>query len=179
MPYLPAAQRAFDVLAPVVIYRQIGRRPSDVYVDDAMTAGKTAAKHRLSDRVYWRSAARPGDQIQDRPGGVLLVTADGECFPVTLAAPTPLTLATAFTHADLAIKADLVEADRLIAIGSLVEAPPRRPKQGPWRPADRSFEAGHPLVVDDLPKGVSLDASAAANGRAPGNWTRRARAPGR
>ena len=58
MVYLPAAQRALDVVSPVVIYRQIGQRPSQVYVDDAMqaaTSGKTA-RHRLSDRIYWRTA---------------------------------------------------------------------------------------------------------------------------
>jgi hypothetical protein len=180
MAYLPAAQRALDVLAPVVIYRQIGRRPSQVYVEDAMTAPKpdTKAQHRLSDRVYWRTEAKPGDQIQDRRGGVILVTAVGECYPITLAEPTPLTPDTAFTHADLAIRADQAEAERLIAQGALVEATPRRPKRPLSRATDMLFPDDHPLVVQTLPKGVSLDVDAGSNGRAPGNWNRRRRPQG-
>lgn len=179
MAYLPAAQRALDVQTPVVIYRQIGRRPSQVYVDDAMTAPTpgTKARHRLSDRVYWRTEAKPGDQIQDRRGGVILVTAAGECYPITLAAPTPLTPATAFTHADLAIKADQAEAERLIGTGALVEASPRRPKRPLSRAADVQFPDDHPIVVDALPKGVTLDADNGANGRFSGNWNRRRRSP--
>jgi hypothetical protein len=177
MAYLPAAQRALDVRAPVVIYRQIGRRPSQVYVEDAMTAptaGKKA-QHRLSDRVYWRTEAKPGDQIQDRRGGVILVTAAGECYPITLAEPTPLTPDTAFTHADLSIRADQAEAERLIAAGNLIESTPRRPKRPLSRAADMTFPDDHPLVVEKLPKGVVLDADVGFNGRAPGNWSRRRR----
>jgi hypothetical protein len=179
MAYLPAAQRALDVVAPVVIYRQIGRRPSQVYVDDAMTAptAGTKARHRLSDRVYWRTEAKPGDQIQDRRGGVILVTASGECYAITLAAPTPLTSDTAFTHADLAIKADQAEAERLMATGALVEAAPRRPKRPLSRAADMLFPDDHPLVVEVLPKGATLDADAGSNGRFAGNWSRRRRPP--
>ena len=180
MAYLPAAQRALDVLAPVVIYRQIGRRPSQVYVEDAMTAPKPGekAQHRLSDRVYWRTEAKPGDQIQDRRGGVILVTAAGECYAITLAEPTPLTSDTAFTHADLAIRADQAEAERLIATGALVEGTPRRPKRPLSRAADMLFADDHPLVVQTLPKGVTLDVDAGNNGRAPGNWNRRRRPQG-
>lgn len=181
MAYLPPAQRALDVLVPVVVYRQIGRRPSEIYVDDAMTAATHGekTKHRLSDRVYWRTRANPGDQIQYRPGGVLLLTAKGECHPVTLVEPTPLTAATAFTHADLAIKADQSEADRLIGTGSLKEGTPRRSKLPPSRPADKVFEVDHPLVVDELPRGVTLVADPRQNGRAGGNWRRNPRAPSR
>src|SRR5713101_4055017 len=91
MAYLPAAQRALDVITPVAIYRQIGRRPSQVYVNDAMgdATPDKKAQHRLSDRVYWKTEAKPGEQIQDRRGGVLLVTATGECYPIALAEPTP------------------------------------------------------------------------------------------
>lgn len=181
MAYLPAAQRALDVLSPVVIYRQIGRRPSQVYVDDAMQAaakGKTA-EHRLSDRVYWRTEAKPGDQIQDRRGGVVLVTAAGECYPIALAEPTPLSTDTALIHADLAIKADQAEAERLIGAGSLIEALPRRPKYPPARPADTLFAADHPLIVDALPQGAVLTAAAANTGRGSGPWTRRRQPPSR
>src|ERR1700732_2720623 len=157
MAYLPAAQRALDVITPVVIYRQIGRRPSQVYVNDAMgdATPDKAAQHRLSDRVYWKTEAKPGEQIQDRRGGVLLVNAAGECYPIALAEPTPLTPAeTPFSHADLAIKADQAEAERLIAAGHLVEATPKRPKHPPSRPPDRLFADDHPVVVEKLPKGA-------------------------
>lgn len=177
MAYLPAAQRALDVVTPVTIYRQIGRRPSQVYVNDAMgdATPDKKAQHRLSDRVYWKTQAKPGDQIQDRRGGVLLVNAAGECFPIALAEPTPLTTETAFTHADLAIKADQAEAEKLIAAGALVEATPRRPKHPPSRPPDRSFADDHPVVVDKLPKGAKLAAENLGNGRGGGNWNRRPR----
>ncbi len=176
MAYLPAAQRALDVVNPIVIYRQIGRRPSQVYVNDAMgdATPDKKAQHRLSDRVYLKTEAKPGDQIQDRRGGVLLVTAVGECYPIALAEPTPLTTETAFTHADLAIKADQAEAEKLIAAGSLVEATPRRPKQPPSRAPDRLFADDHPVVVDKLPKGARLVAESTGNMRG-GNWNRRGR----
>jgi hypothetical protein len=175
MAYLPPAQRALDVVAPVVIYRQIGRRPSAVYVDEAMALAKAgkSARHRLSDRIYWRTSAKPGDQIQERPGGILLVTAGGECFPILLAEPTPLTPDTAFTHADLAIKADRGELERLVAAGSLVEATPRRPKRMPSRPSEKPFADGHPLVLEQLPKGFVLDVEPADFRRAPRQWTKR------
>jgi hypothetical protein len=174
MAYLPPAQRALDVVSPVVIYRQIGRRPSAVYVDEAMTMAKSgkAAGHQLSDRIYWRTVANPGDQIQERPGGVLLVTASGQCFPILLSEPTPLTADTAFVHADLTIKADRSEAERLIGLGSLTEASPRRPKGGPSRPSEKQFAPDHPLVVDKLPHGIALDAEIGPNGRFTRSWTR-------
>src|SRR5260221_13367669 len=63
MAYLPAAHRALDVITPVVIYRQIGRRPSQVYVNDAMgdATPDKKAQHRLRDRVYWRNEAKTHD----------------------------------------------------------------------------------------------------------------------
>jgi hypothetical protein len=159
MAYLPPAQRAFDVLAPITIYRQIGRRPSQIFVDEAMqvAAPGTAARHRLNDRVYWRTTARPGDQIQDRPGGTLLVTASGDCHPILLAEPRPIEAASAFTHAEQAIQADIEAAQRLVAAGQLVETAPRRPKGSPTLPADGLLAADHPLIIDALPKGFVLE----------------------
>lgn len=160
MAYLPPAQRALDVVAPVTIYRQIGRRFSRVSVDGDMNATKFAksAPHRLKDRVYWRTTASAGDQIQDRPGGTLLVTAKGECFPILLAEPQALDADTAFSHADRAIKADREIAEQLLAEGKLVDATPRRPKGMPMRPADKMLDDKHPLVVDKLPAGARLEA---------------------
>ena len=178
MAYLPPAERALDVVSPIVVYRQIGRRPSGVYVDDAMnvTKSKKTAQHRLNDRVYWRTKAKPGDQIQDRPGGTLLVTASGQCHPVLLAEPQPLEPGTAFTHQELAIKADRSVAERLLAEGKLAEATPRRPKGMPSRPSDRMLAADHPIVVDKLPKGMSPEDDTALPGRGPRGWNRAPRA---
>jgi hypothetical protein len=172
MAYFPRAQRALDVVSTVVIYRQIGRRPSGLYVDDATTAATAgdAGRHQLSDRIYWRTTAAPGDQIQERAGGVMLVKAGGECYPILLAEPTPLTPETAFTHADLTTKADHAVLEALLAAGSLVDATPRRPR-GAARPADQTFAKDHPLVVDELPHGVTLD-DRVGPGR-QGAWQRR------
>ncbi len=176
MAHLPAAQRALDVVSPIVIYRQIGRRPSQIYVNEAMEVVESGgAQHRLSDRVYWRTMAKPGDQIQDRPGGILIVTAAGEWYPILLAEPTPLASDTAFTHADLAIKADQNVMDGLVASGSLVDATTRRPKGPPSRSSDKVFAADHPLVVDELPRGTKLAAEPPPARRGSGAWMRNAR----
>lgn len=173
MMRLPAALQAFDVVSSVIVYRQIGRRPSRVYVDQAMTAVDSGvAEQRLSDRVYWRTVARPGDQIQHRPGGMLVVTPEGECYPIILAEPTPLTPTTAFTHADMAFKADQSVLEQLAAAGSLVETSPRQPKTRPLRPADRMFPESHPLLLEELPHGITWTEDGGSAGRASGTWTR-------
>jgi hypothetical protein len=158
MSYLPPAQRALDVVSPCSIYRQIGRRNSRVFVDGEMNATKSkTAEHRLKERVFLRTEAKPGDQIQDRPGGTLLITAKGEWYPILLAEPQPLESSTAFTHADRAIRADREVAERLLAEGILVEATSaRRPKGMPSRPSDRLLADDHPLVVETLPEGLTL-----------------------
>jgi hypothetical protein len=172
MSYLPPAQRALDVVSPCAIYRQIGRRNSRVFVDGEMNATKSKnAEHRLKERVFLRTEAKPGDQIQDRPGGTLLITAKGEWYPILLAEPQPLESATAFTHADRAIRADRDVAERLLAEGVLVEATSaRRPKGMPSRPSDRLLADDHPLVVETLPEGLSL---VDENPPQRGQWRRR------
>jgi hypothetical protein len=172
MAYLPPAQRALDVVQPVTIYRQIGRRPSKVSVDGEMNATKLAksAPHRLKDRVYWRTTATPGDQIQDRPGGTLLVTQKGQAYPILLSEPQPLDAETAFTHADRAIKADREIAEQLLAEGKLVEATPRRPKGPSLRPPDKMLGDKHPLVIDDLPEGAPLEADPLPFGHGRRQW---------
>ena len=73
--YLNPADRALDVLAPMIIHRPIGRRLSEVYVDNAMRPVRSGSPtQRLSDVVYWRTQAVPGEQIQERSGGMVLVT---------------------------------------------------------------------------------------------------------
>jgi hypothetical protein len=176
MHYLPPAQRALDVVRPIRIFRPFGRRNSRVFVDGEMNTTKSAkqAEHRLKERVFLRAEAKPGDQIQDRPGGTLLITSKGEWYPIQLAEPIPLETTTAFTHAERVIKADRELTDKLVADGVLVEATTaKRPKGMPTRPAERMLPDDHPLVVDELPDGFSL-----SDGKPPqrgaGNWRRRA-----
>jgi hypothetical protein len=152
MSYLPPADRAFDVVQPVEIYRLIGRRPSQVYVDDRMSptdAGR--AQNRLSDSVYWRTIAKPGDQIQERPGSTLLVTADGHAHQILLTPPKALEPATAFVHAQGAAKADRACAEQLKIEGKLSDGLPRRVKSEPSRASTQLFAEDHPLIVDEPP----------------------------
>jgi hypothetical protein len=152
MSYLPPADRAYDVVQPVEIYRLIGRRPSQVYVDDRMSPTDSGrAQNRLSDGVYWRTTAKPGDQIQERPGTTLLVTADGHVHQILLSTPQPLEPATAFVHAQTAAKADRTRAEELKAAGLLGDGLPRRVKSEPSRASTQTFAEDHPLVVDEAP----------------------------
>src|SRR5260370_36034871 len=114
------------------------------------------AQHRLSDRVYWKTEAKPGEQIQDRRGGVLLVTATGECYPIALAEPTPLTTETALSHADRATHADHPAADRLTPPPALLQPTPRRPHQPPSRPPDPPLHDEPPPAGARLANGSEL-----------------------
>lgn len=152
MSYLPPADRAYEIVQPIEIYRLIGRRPSQVYVDDRMSPTDSGrAQNRLSDGVYWRTMAAAGDQIQERPGTTLLVTADGHAYQILLAPPEPLEPATAFVHAQMAAKADRACAEALKAAGKLGDALPRRVKSEPSRASSQMFAEDHPLVVDEPP----------------------------
>lgn len=152
MHYLPPADRAYDVASPVTVYRLIGRRPSQVYVDETMTPATSGQEQsRLSDLVYWRTVAEPGDQIQERPGTTLLVTASGRFYAIRLSPPEPLRLETAFTHAQLAADTDRQVAAGLLAEGKLADVLPRRVKVQPVRATEKAFGAQDPLVVEKLP----------------------------
>ncbi len=148
-------RRGLDVLAPVTLYRAIGRRPSRVYVDEqrhAFDRDGAGKRHRLWDLVYERYEARPGDQLQDRQGGIMLVTRDGECCPVQLSEPCERTAEHAFTHADRALAADWTVIEGLIADGLLEVGSIRRTKQMPFNPAQVRLDEGHPLVVEKKPR---------------------------
>jgi len=96
----PPAHRALDIVAPFTVYGVIGRRPSGIYVDSTMTATTDGTDAQpLWDLVFEAVLAAAGDQIQDRPGGIVLVGRDGEARQVQLTAPIPRSLADAFTHA--------------------------------------------------------------------------------
>lgn len=153
MRWSPPAHRGFAVQEPITVYRVIGRRPSDVYVDSGRQASHDSDGDRLWDPVFLQSSAQPGDQLQDRPGGLVLVTADGEAHPVQLSAPEPRSLETAFTHADHVLAADRALADRMMADGKLAAGATRRLKRPLMQFAQRKFAEGHPLVVESLPEG--------------------------
>lgn len=153
MHYLPPADRAFDVVRPVTVYRQVGRRPSQVYVDDGMNPVAAGQRqNRLYDLVYWRTTAAVGDQIQQRPGSTLLLTASGRCFPILLSVPQPLRPETAFTHAQTTALADSDEAERLAAQGDVRQGMPRRAQNQVSRGAKRLYDERHPLVVETPPE---------------------------
>ena len=146
---LPPARKAFVVLKPTPLYRAVGRRWSSVYVDATLkpTAPDQAA-HRLAEPVYVRIEAQPGDQLQDRVGGLILVSEDGGWFPVRLAEPRPRDVATAFSHAEVAGDDDRATLDALVADGLLEEAKPRRLRGGVSRSSLPLLEDNHPLIVD-------------------------------
>jgi hypothetical protein len=175
MYYLPPADRGYDVASPVTVYRLIGRRPSAVYVDETMTPGVTGRdENRLSDLVYWRTLAEAGDQIQERPGTTLLVTAGDRFYAIHLSPPEPLRPETAFTHAQAAADADRQIAARLLAEGKLTEAAPRRVKIQPARATEKAFGQDDPLVIDQLPDDFVEAAIDPRRGRGH-SWNRRGR----
>jgi hypothetical protein len=145
--HLPRASRAFDVLSPVSVYRVAGRRPSAVRVDGSMQPTLSdAAPHRLSDLVFDVVEAQPADEIQEHGSGLILVTADGQSHAISMAPPRPLEPATAFTHAERSIKADLAVIDELMRAKALVEMEPRK-RATPPRPPREEFGEDHPLVI--------------------------------
>jgi hypothetical protein len=149
--YLPRPARAFDVLSPVAIFRVIGRRPSAVRVDEAMRPTLSEeAPHRLSDTVYARSEAVPGEEIQEHGRGLVLVSADGKSHTISLRPPQALDPETAFNHAELAIKADLQAVEELVRARALAEIEPQKRATMP-RAQRQEFAEDHPLVVDQLP----------------------------
>ncbi|HEY4547536.1 MAG TPA: hypothetical protein VIG90_14080 [Pedomonas sp.] len=150
MRSLPPARKAFAVVKPTMLYRPVGRRLSNVYVNaDFQPAAPDEAAHRLAERVYERIEAQPGDQLQDRVGGLILVSEDGGWFPVRLAEPRPRDVKTAFSHAEVADDDDRQVVDGLVAGGFLEEVKPRRLRGGVSRSSLPLVSDGHPLVVDE------------------------------
>jgi hypothetical protein len=168
--YLQPADRAFDVFSPVVIHRPVGRRLSDIYVDDSMRPARSGKPtQRLSDVVYWRTHAVPGEQIQERSGAMVLVTRGGTFQPVRLSVPEPLLLESAFTHAAHAIQSDRTIIQDLLAEGVLVEGPSRlcRGPLARWR--NQLLPESHPLVIDEPPSGLTRQADPDSPARSTGN----------
>ena len=168
---MPPARRALDVLSPVVVYRVLGRRPSQVYVDGAMQPSHSGAPaQRLKDTVYWEARALPGDQIQERPGSIMLMTALGRCHRVRLAPPVALDVQNAFTHAERAVQRDCEIIDSLLTEGVLARGVYRRPHGAPLQDGNRALAEDHPLIADSAPD-LSL-ADAAPPAQRSKRWAR-------
>ncbi|MCC7275223.1 MAG: hypothetical protein IT561_21325 [Alphaproteobacteria bacterium] len=167
----PRATRAFDTARPIEIFRVAGRRPANVWVDDNGTptaSGNTA--QRMKELVYWRTRTRPGEQIQERLGGLYVVTTAGDCHPVALSEPQEATPETAFLGAQSIRERDAARVAELIASGDLVEGTGLRLRGPPSRPGDRLLPAGHPLIVDERP--ADIDAPTPPPRRvAPQRWS--------
>jgi hypothetical protein len=156
------AERCVIVTVEFPVYRQIGRRPSHVYVDDTMRpAASGISERRLFDNVFWRTAAAVGDQIEERASGLLLQTKEMICHPIQLSAPRMLEVATAFGHADAVLREDRKILDDLLAEGAVVEGPPRRSRVVLSRPPDAVFAANHPLVITTRPRDIEEGQTAA------------------
>lgn len=153
MAMLPRAIRAFEFTTSVDIYRVAGRRPTDVWVDGS---GKLVAPgpgaQPLKELVYWHTHATVGEQLQERLGGLFLVTPEGVCLPVVLSPPQPIVAETAFGHAQVARAGDNAAIDALIASGALIPVRGYRVMHHPSRPGDRLVPADHALVVEDRPE---------------------------
>lgn len=145
------AHPALNVTQPFTLYRVVGRRPSSVFIDgnrSPTTRAPSGKADRLWDLVYEQHTVRPGDQIQDRGGGIVLVTKDGASHPVRLTPPEPRVLETAFTHAALSLDADRAQAHALLKNGFVEIGTVRRVKwtQPLVTPKD-TFAENHPLIV--------------------------------
>jgi hypothetical protein len=106
---------------------------------------------RLSEVVYWRTHAVPGEQIHERSGGMILVMRTGALHPIRLSMPEPLLLETVFTHTAHAIQSDHSIVQHLLAEGILAEGPPRVCNGRMTRSPNQLLSKDHPLIVDKPP----------------------------
>jgi hypothetical protein len=114
-------------------------------------------ERRLFDNVFWRTSAEIGDQIEERAGGLLLLTEAMTCHPIQLSVPRLLEVATAFGHADAILREDRKILDDLLAEGAVVEASPLRSRAALSRLPDTVFADDHPLVVTIRPRDIEED----------------------
>jgi hypothetical protein len=155
------ADRYVTVTAAFPVYRQVGRRPSHVYVDDAMRpAASGRSERRLFDNVFWLTAAEVGDRIEERKDGLLLQTKKMHCHPIQLSAPRALEVATVFGHADAVLRKDRKILDTLLAEGTVVEGLPQRSRAELSRLPETMFAENHPLIVTTRSPDIDEDLSA-------------------
>jgi hypothetical protein len=155
------ADRCVTAAAQFPIYRQVGRRPSQVYVDETMRPTASGLpERRLFDNVFWRTSVEIGDQIEERPGGFLLLTTAMDCHPIQLSAPRLLEVATAFGHAQAVLREDRKILDDLLAEGAVIQASPERSRAALTRLPDAVFADDHPLVVTIRPPDIEETSAA-------------------
>ena len=121
--------------------------------------GAGLPERRLFDNVFWRTSAEIGDHIEERAGGLLLLTEAMACHPIQLSTPRGLDVATAFAHADAVLREDRKILDDLLAEGAVVEASPLRSRGALSRLPDAVFAEDHPLVVTIRPRDIDEDQS--------------------
>ena len=172
MAAFPKSIRAFDLAASVDIYRVIGRRPTEILVDaSGHVAQGGADRQPLREFVYWHTVAEPADQVQvqERLGGLFLVTREGACHPVSLSLPRSTDPEVPFLHAQTARAENGAAIESLLAAGRIVPGSAHKVTQNPSRPGDRLVPADHPLIVEDRP--VELDVAPAPRfGRVNSRW---------
>lgn len=142
--------RALDVRAPFTLYRVVGRRPSQVYLDGdrrpCAASGDSGA--RLWEPVFERLDTRPGDQIQEQSSGYVLVRGDDRPVSVRLEEPVARTLDNALTQAADSYAIDSRRIDLLIKEGLLSEAAKRLRPPDQTLPPLKDLPQDHPLVRD-------------------------------
>jgi hypothetical protein len=112
---LPRVQRILDVLEPLPLYEIVGKRPSAVFLEDALkpTSDPTAA-HRLHEPVFRRAAAAPGEQLHITSGQTLLLDGGRTYRAVLLTQPQAVTPDSALSHAERIRSAEAEQVERLI-----------------------------------------------------------------
>jgi hypothetical protein len=156
-------QRVLEVVERLPLYELVGRRPSRVYLDDTLNpTASAAAPHRLSDLVYRRIFAEPGDQLHVMSGQTLLLDGAHTYRAVLLTEPQPLELATALVNAQRVREAETAAIESQAVAGKLVEALARQPKVQQVTRAEQRFAPDHPLVVEPVAAGRRPRAAAGA-----------------
>jgi hypothetical protein len=107
--------------------------------------------------VFWRTHAEIGDRIEERQGGMLLVTEAMACHPIQLSAPRPLEVATAFGHADAVLREGRQLLEALVADGSAIEVSTRSTRTARLQRPDMLLPEDHPLVVTTRPRDLEVD----------------------
>lgn len=154
MAAFPKPIRAFNLATSVDVFRVIGRRPTEILLDaSGQVAQRGGDRQPLREFVYWHTVAGPADQVQvqERLGGLFLVTREGACHPVSLSIPRPTDPAAPFLHAQTARAEDGATIESLLAAGRIVPGSGYKVTQNPSRPGDRLVPADHPLIVEDRP----------------------------
>ena len=145
-------QRSLDVLVPLELYEIVGRRPSAVYLNEALEPiGTSNGPHRLNELVYRRGRAVPGEQIHLASGRTFVLDAQNVYRGVLLIDPRPLSVETALTHSGQDRASEESKIEEMVLNGDIVDAPPRRTRAWVLPRYDRLYAADRPLIADQPP----------------------------